>query len=284
MENIKEKSDFLVVGTVRDVEKSLPSDINRLINAIGKTKGLKWFLVESDSSDNTVQVLEDLQNKLSNFRFISLGNLSNILQNRTDRLAFCRNRYVEEIKTQYQNIDYVIISDLDNLNQKLTSLSIESCFTKNHWDMCSANQNGPYYDLWALRHKIWCPNDCWETFHFFNKYLNNEEINMQNHIYSKMIKIPSNSPWIEVDSAFGGIAIYKRWVFDYGIYKGLNNDNSSICEHVFFHSLIKKNGAKLFINPNLINADYTEMTLAMKPKYRYRRKIKNFIRFQRSKK
>ncbi|WP_027065118.1 hypothetical protein [Maribacter sp. Hel_I_7] len=274
---LKEKSNFLIVGTVRNVDKTLELDVNRLTKSIGKTKNLSWFFVESDSDDDTLKILKDLNKKINNFNFISLGNLTNRFEKRTERLAFCRNRYVEEIQKKYPTIDFVIVADLDNLNKKLTETSIDSCFKSTDWDMLSANQNGPYYDIWALRHKTWCPNDCWETFHFYNNFVKDEETNMQNHIYSKMIKIPSNTNWIEVDSAFGGFAIYKRWVFDFGNYNGVNENNNVICEHVHFHKLLKDQGAKLFINPNLINANYTEMTLAIKPKYRNRRRMKNFI-------
>ncbi len=274
---LKENLNFLVVGAARDAENTLHEDVAIINNSLQNTKSVHWFLVESDSSDGTIATLQKLKKEVPNFNYISLGNLSEKMDKRTERLAFCRNAYVKEIRTNYKNIDYVIIADLDKLNQKLTPKAIDSCFVRDDWDMLSANQNGPYYDLWALRHKYWCPSDCWDSYRFFKKYMTQYGAAMENQIFSKLITIPQNSEWIEVDSAFGGLAIYKRRVFDLSEYIGVTDEGNEVCEHVHFHKILKEKNCKLFINPQLINADYTEMTLAMKSKYRYRRNFKNMI-------
>lgn len=253
---------FLVVGLVRNSEGQVKEDVRRLKSAIGRTKELHWLLIESDSSDSTVADLLELSLEIENFRFMSLGILGASMKPRTERLAHCRNTYLYEIcqNTLYQEVDYIIVSDFDGINTSISKSGIESCWEREDWDMCAANQNGPYYDIWALRHRDWSPNDCYAQFHFLNQYETDMNKNLRNTVHSRMITIPASSDWIDVDSAFGGLAIYKKHLFNLGEYRGLTETGEQICEHIDFHEKLILGGARLFINPKLINADYTEHT------------------------
>jgi hypothetical protein len=254
--------NFLVVGTVRNSEKKVTKDVLRLQHVLEKSKELHWLIIESDSEDLTIIELEKLKKKINNFRFMSLGNLRDKIPDRNERLAYCRNQYVREIQkfNAYKNIDYVIVCDLDGINTLISKTALASCWDRNDWDMCSANQSGPYYDVWPLRHKHWSPNDCWAQYNFFDSLKINNEKNLSNSVYSRMIKLPFSSEWIEVDSAFGGLAIYKKKLFDVSEYCGVDEIGNKISEHVPFNLTLKRKGAKLFINPRLINAEYTEHT------------------------
>lgn len=258
MSILNNESSFLVVGIVKNCQNTIAKDIERLKSSVPVCKSLEFLIIESDSSDQTILELSKLSTKIDNFKFISLGNLADKLPSRTQRLAFCRNVYVEEIEKNFKDVSYVIISDLDDINKKLNIDSINSCFNRLDWDMCAANQKGPYHDIWALKHNLWNPADPYKQIAFFkpfsysflNKYLN---------IYSKMIKIPMNNNWIQVESAFGGIAIYKRQCFDFGArYKGIDELGNEVCEHISFHEDLVKMNLKLFINPKFINAALTE--------------------------
>ena len=258
----RDKSEFkiLVVGVVRNCDKKVAIDVARLQTAIGNVKELHWFLVESDSQDRTLARLDQISRSVKNFSHVSLGSLSKEKPLRTDRIAFCRNRYIAEIETngKYGGIDYVIVADFDGLNTHISKEAIESCWDRDDWDMCAANQQGPYYDIWALRHKDWCSNDCWAQFRFLSKFGCAKEKNLYASVYSKMICIPKETPWLEVDSAFGGLAIYKRELFACSKYCGLTEVGEEVCEHVYFHKKMIDQGAKLYINPRLINARITE--------------------------
>lgn len=256
------KSEFkiLVVGVVRNCEKKVAADVTRLQAAIGEVHELHWFLVESDSHDRTLTRLEQLSRTVNNFSYASLGELAKEKPLRTDRIAYCRNRYIDELKTneKFNEIDYVIVADFDGLNTHISKEAIASCWNRDGWDMCAANQQGPYYDIWALRHKDWCPNDCWAQFRFLSRFGSDKEKNLYASVYSKMITIPVEMPWLEVDSAFGGLAIYKRELFASSKYCGLTDSGEEVCEHVFFHKKLVDQGAKLYINPALLNAHITE--------------------------
>ena len=271
---------FAVVGLTRNCENSISADVYRIREAIGNSKSIVWLIVESDSSDLTVSELEKLQSEITDFNYVTLGKLSGSMPKRTDRISHCRNYYAEQIRTNklFSAIDYVIIADLDGINTLINRAAFESCWKRKDWDMCSANQKGPYYDIWALRHKDWCAEDCWAQCKFLNNYRLDYHKNVNASVYSKMITIPQDSDWIEVDSAFGGFAIYKKSAFDSCEYIGINEAGDEYCEHTHFHKKLKDKGAKLFINPQLINAGYTAHTVHLLAKNRIKEKIKSAIK------
>jgi hypothetical protein len=87
-------------------------------------------------------------------------------------------------------------------------------------------------------------------------------------VFSRMIQVPQESQWIEVDSSFGGLGIYR---LDFVVpnpnpYLGykvklVDRDGSpnlvrwQTCEHVHFHRGLRSLGGRLFILPWLINGD-----------------------------
>ena len=271
---------FAVVGLARNCEQTISDDIHRINKALKDAASVVWLIVESDSNDDTVQKLENLQSEIPNFHFATLGKLADTIPKRTDRISHCRNYYAEELRNNpsFSNVDYVVVADLDGLNNKLTKEAFESCWRRDDWDMCAANQAGPYYDIWALRHKEWCPDDCWAQYKFLNTYRLDFERNLWASVYSKMITIPKETEWLEVDSAFGGLAIYKKKMFDDCKYVGITEAGEEFCEHVYFHRILKANGAKLFINPQFINAGLTEHTVGLLWKNRIKRQIKSKVK------
>lgn len=275
------ESRFLIVGLLRDAAQKIATDVFRLKSSFSSAKELHWFLVESDSSDTTVAVLKDLSGKNENFSYRSFGNLREQMPLRTQRLTHCRNAYLKEIRENplYRDMDYVVVSDFDGINDRLGREAVETCWSRSDWDMVAANQDGPYFDVWALRHELWSPNDCWAQFRFLSRFEPDRETNLSRSIYPRMIQVPRKSPWIEVDSAFGGLAIYRRGLLEHGSYLGLDALGEEICEHVPFHAALREKGAKLFINPDLINAAYTERTEIFHFPGSFVRKSKNLLKF-----
>jgi hypothetical protein len=251
---------FLVVGLARNCQASIRQDILRFAASLKSAKEIHWLIVESDSADGTTEELSRIRTELPNFRFVSMGSLRDRLPRRTERIAFCRNLYVKEIRKHpaYQDIDYVVVADLDGLNTHITQKAFESCWAREDWDMCAANQDGPYYDVWALRHPMWSPNDCFAQHRFLNTIHPDPERNLVTSVYSRMIRISPRCAWIAVDSAFGGLAVYRRGMFQTGEYVGINSEGEECCEHVHFHAGLIANGARLYINPMLLNAAHTQ--------------------------
>lgn len=253
-------SSFVIVGIVRNCEYKIADEIKRINSAFSSAKKINWIIIESDSEDKTIYQIENLKKKYS-IKLISFGNLRFKMIKRTERISFCRNAYLNELNNnnQYQDTDYFVVADLDGINSNLNSYYVDYCWDLGlEWDACFPNQLAPYYDIWALRHEIWCPNDVWTQFYYLKKFSKNNLFLKNSIIYSKMITIPLNTSPIEVDSAFGGIGIYKIECSKVGKYSGLNKDGSQVCEHVSFHSSLKRKGKKLFIIPGFINGSWNE--------------------------
>jgi hypothetical protein len=242
--------NLLVVGLVRDCAHTIQAEVARLMGALKCFNSLSWLVIESDSVDGTPSLLAGLNNTIPNFRYVSLGALDNTIPERTTRIAHCRNHYLAELRTNplYKAIDYIVVADLDGVNSLITSDAVRTCWLRDDWDVCCANQAGPYYDIWALRHRDWSPNDCLKQYKFLLRFRSHHEAVMA-AIWLRMITIPQSSDWIEVESAFGGFAIYRKDILLNGtvLYEGDG------CEHVTLHSKIREHGGRIFINPRLVN-------------------------------
>ena len=273
----RRSESILIVGLVRNGAGKIIPDVMRMQAAVRCFARVHWLLVESDSEDNSILELQDLCKRIENFRFISMGSLRGKFPLRTDRIAACRNAYLDEVKSNqaYEHVDFVIAADFDGINTLISEDAIVSCWDRSDWSVCTANQAGPYYDILALRHATWCPIDCIAGYQFLVKYGVKPEKALQAAVHSRMITIPKDSHWIEVDSAFGGVAIYKKSSIINGTYRGLTTDGCEVCEHVQLHAEIRANGGKIFINPRLINASYTEHTVHLKLHRKMIRMFKN---------
>ena len=263
------ESSVLICGPVRNVAKVILQELQIMANATSSFKETHFLLVESDSSDETVQLLAAEKRKRLNFQFISNGKLSVKIKKRTERIAFCRNIIIDEVirNSKLRNIDYVMMADLDGMNQLITREKINECWNLDQiWDVLTANQGENYYDIWALRHPLWCPDDCWQLKEKLEPLVG-EKYAVNLAVTARQVILDPRFQLIEVDSAFGGFAIYKKEAFISGRYHGLDSNGKEIADHVIFHQEIKLAGYKIFINPALINcAKYPENAITEIPK------------------
>ena len=131
-----ESQNILVAGCIRNVGNKLIKDLEIVKKAIHNFKKKSFLLIESDSTDNTRDVLLECEQKIENFKSIPLGKISDQYKFRTETIAYCRNIYVDRINNDdtYKDIDLVLIVDLDGINNLLNHESISSCFEKYNWD------------------------------------------------------------------------------------------------------------------------------------------------------
>jgi len=222
----------------------------------------------NDSSDETEQILDNWASQYSDIKIIKQNGLDQNVPNRTSRLAVCRNICLEEYRqiNFKLKIDYFIVLDLDGLNASLIN---DPEFTNiietapEGWGALFANQNGKYYDIWALRHPDWCPTDCFAE---IKKYRRNplnwiknggrrrtRQIAFKRYIWDRQEPIQPTNDIIEVESAFGGFGIYNTAYLDNAYYIGLTSMNKQVCEHVSFNHFIRDAGGRLYIMPRLLN-------------------------------
>ena len=246
---------FLIVGTVRNCSKTLLRTINCIDKSFFRALKYEFYLVESDSTDDTLSALKELKKSRQDFNFESQGFLKNKFPKRTDRIAYCRNKYLNVLfnNPYYNWVDYMVVLDFDGVCKNLNEKRLSSCWNNKEWDVITCNTYPTYYDIWALRHPLWSPNDCWGM----KKSL--KELGLDSYgaeklaVRARMIKINPKNKFINVDSAFGGFAIYKKdSIPKNAFYSGKDSNNILICEHVIFHSFITSSGGKIYINPKLI--------------------------------
>jgi len=251
-------SSALIVGVVRNVESSIRIDVERLRSAFSNFNKIEFFVVESNSNDDSIEVLGELASEQSDFSFKTIADPKDT--HRTTSLASARNEYLNFLMQipDRNKPDYVVVADFNNLNKLLTRESVATCWENDEWDVCTANQAGNYYDIWALRHEFWSPNDCWSYFNFLVDLGIRKDRAYSIAINSRMIRLRPNHKWVEVDSAFGGLAIYKTVSLLGAAYTGQLDSGDAVCEHVPLHNQIRNNGFKIFINPGLINFQYTD--------------------------
>lgn len=261
---ITERSNKVIVcGCVRNIE-SYKNDIRETMDhtrTVLENGGMKcdFLWIESDSTDNTVNILSKFSN------VISLGSLASHVKDRTQRIATCRNRYIEYVyqyNTQHDQKDhyeYMIVIDPDEKIRipKNTPEIIRKYIGLSKDDKYAgifANTER-YYDVWALRSKE-CNYDCWLKVKTtpgtrIEKY--------KNFVGKHQIHIPQDSPPYEVDSTFNGLGIY--WIPSligtyYNGHQLIQVQNNKImrlelCEHVHLNTILRNRGEKLAIIPEL---------------------------------
>jgi hypothetical protein len=262
-------SKILVVGTVSNVASKLQDEFKRLQNELSKSSRVDYFLVESDSRDQTISLLNELSVANEKFSFQSFGELRSTIPDRIERIRYCRNAYVNYIRANFkeQIWDYIVVADMDGMNPKISSRGIESSIQEmNLWDGLFANQKYGYYDIFALRSEGWVERDLIKQLREEKDldgkvsvigYLRNQQ-KRQRTLYLRMRVISEKGEIIPVNSAFGGFGIYKPSLFlefDYSLEPSASPDGS---EHVTFHEKCTQAGYSLGINPRMINAHFNE--------------------------
>lgn len=250
-----------MIGVIRNGARFIARELAQLRLATAKFQHVHVLLVESDSTDATLAELAAAATQWPAVRYLTEGSLRERLPQRTARIAYCRNVCLDEIALNpiYANVSHVFVADLDRVCHDLTPEALASCWGPNtpaDWSVCCANQGDWYYDLWALRHPVWCPGDVWQEYAQLLPLLGQVEATNVTQ-FARMVHIAPDRPWIEVDSAFGGLAVYQREALLKARYVGIDESGNEICEHVTLHAQIKSNGGRIFINPALINAKRT---------------------------
>ena len=117
------KNGILIVSTVRNCSRSILRTIDAVDNYL-ESKNKEFLFIESDSDDNTVAILKELSAARSNFKYLSMGNLKTSIPRRTERIAFCRNKYLTYMHENCKHFEYFIFVE-DSLNYVLYILALE---------------------------------------------------------------------------------------------------------------------------------------------------------------
>jgi glycosyltransferase involved in cell wall biosynthesis len=251
-------SSVSICSIVRDCESNLKKNIPgvELLRSLFKESEIVVF--ENDSKDNTKEILKAWQRNSKNihvftdtFGSTTIPTKGSIKGNpfysisRIEKMVLYRNKYMNFLNTQGNDRDFVIIIDLDISGFDIDGIA-NSFGSTTDWDCISANGTSlssrfrrQYHDAYALI-----------EYDKMNQIQTEQSIKLNRIRYSYLQK---GMPLFPVDSAYGGVAIYK-WPSVKNIYYSclLNDDIRVQCksEHVGLHKTMKENGSgKIYINP-----------------------------------
>lgn len=233
------------------------------------------------SSDNTLDILKEYQNK--NSKMIFYVNKNPVSQFRTHNIAIARNFCLNYVKQNQNKYPFFIMMDCDDVNCKEVNTDIlKKYLYQNNWDGLSFNTDPKYYDIWGLSIYPFC----FSYNHFENnvKYYNI----IQNFIDELLKKAASKNKLLECISSFNGFSIYRtnKFLNTYYdgrvrldiipninleahkkitksklVYKEYFKPNGKInvdgryedCEHRAFHIQARQNsGARILISPEVL--------------------------------
>lgn len=249
---------MVIGGCARNCGGFLPKILKKIKEITKLCSDYQIIIYENDSTDNTLKLLNNFKNNNQNVTIITEKNISEKIPKRTHRIAYARNKIIEEIYKQNfdQKYDYFMNLDLDDININMDINSIKKFLNSDlDWDVGTAN-NKRYYDYWALRTPKSNIN-CWN-----NGPCTNNKIDLGQWFDSfSGSKIDKNNKPIKVLSAFGGLGIYKIKSIKNCKYDGVERNPSKKgtfkdeeCEHVTFHECMRNNGNdQIYIIPYLNN-------------------------------
>ena len=249
----------LVVGVARNSSKTIQPTVRALENLFRGQAELTFFVVESDSSDKTSQVLSTLHAERKNeFEYLSLGDLAHSYPLRIQRIAYCRNIYLDHLRRLHSkgvNFEYVVVADFDGVNRRIKS-NAPVLGLLNPQTVVTANQFTHYYDILALRKAGWVDEDYRVSIakmvaanpkHRGSAFFRN--------VFMKQIKIKPSTKSISVQSAFGGLAIYPGQSLLTCAYKAQEVLGSVLeCEHVSLNRDLRDLGYEIKIATGLRNS------------------------------
>lgn len=270
---------ILITGCAQNCGAWLPAvlgNVERLRSLCGTSQVL---LLENDSSDTTVEILRAYASTTYGVHALSFPGLNHRIPAKTVRLAHLRNTALAWLERHggWQSIDWLVVLDLDGVNAAPWDLAqLQRCLAwwqqQPHAAGLFANQRGGYYDLWALRHPQLCADDVWAAMldlHGLQPQLSDADLLAAVYAARQFSLDPGADP-VEVDSAFGGLAIYSSpWLaratahycgeqpICWSSAQGERWLRWQSCEHVALHRQLRAVGGRLWIHPALINWDMT---------------------------
>jgi hypothetical protein len=262
-------------GCARDCVQTLPHVLANVDAWAAAVTRPTYIWVENDSKDGTKTVLKEWSSARANAIVLELDGLGAAERARTRRLEFARNAVLQLVRAhQLGEADFLVWLDMDVVNA--TPADLPGFKQALHF-MCQTpeasgvfvNQNGPYYDLWALRHPQRCPVDVWEEVcDYALSHGVSDESACEATLNQRRFTLPMASAPLEVDSAFGGLAIYRmshvlanpnpylgekvKAVVKDGV---IRFARWQTCEHVHFNQGLRRGGGRLFVMPSWTNGE-----------------------------
>lgn len=242
--------DACIVSIGRNATPYLKNTLELVKETQAGFRDCRFFCYENDSDDGTDEILRSFaaDNSWAETKHETLGVLDQrgFEPERTERLAKCRNICMNWVRKNALQTAWTIVLDLDPHH----GFSVDGIFNSIGWLSrltpvpaimqpgamaayslwLGTDPNGNYgvaqYDAWAARLNWWEDR--------------REKIGMQ---WFHSLLPPVGSRPFPMNSAFGGLCVYKTAAFLSGGYSGED------CEHVPHHKRMQEAGWQLYLNP-----------------------------------
>jgi hypothetical protein len=264
----------LIAGVARDCGPHLSGVFANLERIASCYDEVAFCFVENDSTDDTQARLAQFGRGRPSFHLFNLDGLGQ-LPIRTLRLEYARNLYLSFARTHpsVAQFDELVVIDMDDAGGfPLEPDRFRAARARLDQDAglagVFANQRGLYYDLWALRAAGWCPDDVWLAMAVACMTPGVDDESAYERVMAPRVRsIDPGAAVIDVDSAFGGLGIYRLSALraSPATYHGaqmhvlpVQNNGLAIvrmqcCEHVSLNLGLRAAGHRLCIDPALIN-------------------------------
>jgi len=241
------RQKLAIVSIARNSMPHLKNTLRLVDELAGLWRDCVYYVYENDSTDETAAVLDEFA--IRQWVIVEHGSMGGedargFAPERTVRLAQCRSRCQEWVRREAADANYVMVLDTDphggfSVDGVLNSLGWfcemmgETCHRREPGAMASyslfVRQEGEgvfgiaQYDSWAARLNYW------------------EDLRL--HAWFHLFMPPIGTTPIPMNSAFGGLCLYRREAFLAGKYEGGD------CEHVPFNRAMQRAGYQLYLNP-----------------------------------
>ena len=265
----------LITGCVRDSGRHLPALFRNIELLRTLFEQSDVLLLENDSRDDTVAAIRAYAAEAKAVHALGFPGLAEQIPIKTVRLAHLRNTALawQQQRGGWSDLDVLVVLDCDSVNADPWDLQAYSDVLGWWWQQPDggglfANQEGPYYDLWALRHPQQSPDDVWAAIaqlHGQRPDLTDPQLLEAVYAPRQFTLDPAAAP-LAVQSAFGGLGFYRAsWLqrvqprycgeqpLAWDGPEGRRWWRWQCCEHVSFNQALSHSGAKLWIHPRLIN-------------------------------
>lgn len=261
-------------GLARDCAQHLPAVLANLDRLAGTAAEAAFVFVENDSQDSTNAIVRRWGADRSNFTLFDLAGLGGI-PIRTLRLEYARNVYLEFVRGEpaLSDFDVLCVVDMDDVGARpldVGQFQVALDYLSASPDRAAvfANQIGTYYDMWAFRHPEYCPEDVWfEVLESAHIHGGSDQEAFDRTFAPRVVSFDPAAPPFEVDSAFGGLGLYRLdWVrrapnpylgSRIRVLCGPGAQRSVLrmqqCEHVHFNQGLRLIGGRLAVMPGLVN-------------------------------
>lgn len=236
-------------GLARNCEGEVVSNIHALVRlaSLVHPDSFTIYVCENDSVDQTRSLILNAATMHFQVKPVFLDGLTSDIPDLVPRISYCRNLLLDKIKSASQGLSNALYIPVDldsSIASSIDCLQFEKAIAfilGSQWNAVFPFSSPYYYDIYALRAKSWCSYDCAQKMRHLKA--RGESTSLLSFLWyvsrHQRHCCPSQADPIPVDSAFGGMGIYRLDAIRDSRYSTTLDDALAIrCEHVNFNMSI----------------------------------------------